>query len=101
MVKIAKQLNLWNWRGAVLSLLTTAIIGLFTIAVTSYRSIAQGARMGKESFEKVCEMDKRVDVIEQKQAESEYNQRAVNIRLDNDVQWIKQTLIEIKQDINK
>ena len=82
-----------------MTLAVTAVIGIFTLMLTSYKAIAQGARMGRESYEKVKCVERRTDSIERKVTDLDYNQRAVNIRLDNDVKWIKETLSEIKQDI--
>lgn len=100
MVKVLKTWNLWNWRGLILGLAQAAIIGLVVWVSTSFSSIAQGAKLGRQSFEKVTVVERKVDSLSAVQSDCQRKQDIVNIGIIKDVDWIKQALIRIENKLD-
>jgi hypothetical protein len=100
MVKVLRSWNLWNWRGLVLGLAQAAIIGMVVWVSSSFSSIAQGAKMGRQSLEKVNKVDQRVDSLAAVQSDCQRKQDVVNIGIIKDVDWIKQSLIRIENKLD-
>lgn len=100
MVKVLKTWNLWNWRGLILGLAQAAIIGLVVWVSTSFSSITQGAKLGRQSFEKVTVVERKVDSLSAVQSDCQRKQDIVNIGIIKDVDWIKQALIRIENKLD-
>ena len=100
MVKVLKKWNLWNWRGLILGLAQAAIIAMVVWVSTSFSAIAQGAKMGRQSFEKVTIVERKVDSLSVVQSDCQRKQDIVNIGIIKDVDWIKQALIRIENKLD-
>ena len=100
MVKVLRQWNLWNWRGLILGLAQAAIIAMVVWVSSSFSSIAQGAKMGRQSFEKVTIVERKVDSLSVVQSDCQRKQDIVNIGIIKDVDWIKQALIRIENKLD-
>ena len=100
MVKVLKKWNLWNWRGLILGLAQAAIIGLVVWVSTSFSVIAQGAKLGRQSFEKVTVVERKVDSLSVVQSDCQRKQDIVNMGIIKDVDWIKQALIRIENKLD-
>ena len=100
MVKVLKTWNLWNWRGLILGLAQAAIIGMVVWVSTSFSVIAQGAKLGRQSFEKVTVVERKVDSLSVVQSDCQRKQDIVNIGIIKDVDWIKQALIRIENKLD-
>ena len=100
MVKVLKTWNLWNWRGLILGLAQAAIIGMVVWVSSSFLSIAQGAKLGRQSFEKVTVVERKVDSLSVVQSDCQRKQDIVNIGIIKDVDWIKQALIRIENKLD-
>ena len=100
MVKVLKKWNLWNWRGLILGLAQAAIIAMVVWVSSSFSSIAQGAKLGRQSFEKVTVVERKVDSLSVVQSDCQRKQDIVNIGIIKDVDWIKQALIRIENKLD-
>ena len=100
MVKVLKTWNLWNWRGLILGLAQAAIIGMVVWVSSSFSSIAQGAKLGRESYRKVTIVENKVDSLATVQSDCQRKQDIVNIGIIKDVDWIKQALIRIENKLD-
>ena len=100
MVKVLKTWNLWNWRGLILGLAQAAIIGMVVWVSSSFSCIAQGAKLGRQSFEKVTVVERKVDSLSVVQSDCQRKQDIVNIGIIKDVDWIKQALIRIENKLD-
>lgn len=99
MVKVLKKWELWNWRGLILGLTQVLIIALVAWVFTSASTIAQGAKLGRQSYEKVQKVEQKVDSIAEVQRGCEKKQDIINIGIIKDVEWIKQSLIRIENKL--
>lgn len=97
MVKSLKDSGLWNWRGLVLGITQAAIIGLFVWMTTAFTEISKGANQGNRSIVEIEKLSYQVDSLKK------YNliQEQRSLKVENDIDWIKQALIRIEDKVDK